>query len=114
LADRGYDTNSILEHVERQGISAVIPSKRNRKVQRAYDNLQSASPGGECFSPFEEMARDRNQIREQRGLSPCSHPYQAHFPMGINLMTTLPSTRPVRTISPLGLSTNTQSSSAMA
>jgi transposase len=37
LADRGYDTNSILEHVERQGISAVIPPKRNRKAQRAYD-----------------------------------------------------------------------------
>jgi transposase len=81
LADRGYDTNSILEHVERQGISAVIPSKRNRKVQRAYDNLQSASPGGECFSPFEEMARDCHQIREKRGLIPCRHPYQARFPM---------------------------------
>ena len=37
LADRGYDTNSILEHVEHHGISSVIPPKKNRKMQREYD-----------------------------------------------------------------------------
>ena len=37
LADRGYDSNAIIELAELQGISAVIPPKRNRKEQRDYD-----------------------------------------------------------------------------
>jgi len=37
LADRGYDTNSILEYTQEHGITAVIPPKRNRKVQRECD-----------------------------------------------------------------------------
>lgn len=37
LADRGYDTNAILEQAAKQGISPVIPPKKNRKVQRDYD-----------------------------------------------------------------------------
>ena len=37
LADKGYDTDAILEHALLQGIEPVIPPKRNRKVQREYD-----------------------------------------------------------------------------
>ena len=37
LADRGYDTNAILEQAQSQGMIAVIPPKKNRKVQREYD-----------------------------------------------------------------------------
>jgi len=37
LADRGYDTNEIIAIAQGSGIEAVIPSKRNRKVQRDYD-----------------------------------------------------------------------------
>ena len=37
LADRGYDTNEVLDLAERQAMQAVIPPKRNRKEQRAYD-----------------------------------------------------------------------------
>jgi len=37
LADKGYDTNAILEYTQERGITAVIPPKRNRKVQREYD-----------------------------------------------------------------------------
>jgi transposase len=37
LADRGYDTNAILEQVKNQGMNAVIPPKKNRTVQREYD-----------------------------------------------------------------------------
>ena len=37
LADRGYDTDAVLEKAKSQGIAAVIPPKRNRKVQRDYD-----------------------------------------------------------------------------
>jgi transposase len=37
LADRGYDTDAILEKAAEQSMDAVIPPKKNRKVQRAYD-----------------------------------------------------------------------------
>lgn len=37
FADRGYDTNKILEYAQQHHIKAVIPPKRNRKEQREYD-----------------------------------------------------------------------------
>lgn len=37
LADRGYDTNSIIEQAEAQGIQVVIPPKKNRTFPREYD-----------------------------------------------------------------------------
>jgi len=37
LADRGYDTDTIVAHAKDQGIKPVIPPKKNRKVQREYD-----------------------------------------------------------------------------
>ena len=37
LADRGYDTNAILEQAASQGMVVVIPPKKNRKNQREYD-----------------------------------------------------------------------------
>ena len=36
LADRGYDTNSILEQATRQVMTAVIPPRKRRRVQRNY------------------------------------------------------------------------------
>ena len=37
LADRGYDTDSIVNQVSLAGMTVVIPPKKNRKVQREYD-----------------------------------------------------------------------------
>ena len=37
LADRGYDSDKIIQQAESQGITPVIPPKKNRKVQRLYD-----------------------------------------------------------------------------
>ena len=37
LADRGYDTDALLEQAQAQGMDTVIPPKRNRTVQRPYD-----------------------------------------------------------------------------
>ncbi len=37
LDDRGYDTDEIVECAKNSGIQPVIPSKKNRKVQRKYD-----------------------------------------------------------------------------
>ena len=37
LADRGYDTDSIVKQVSDARMEVVIPPKKNRKVQRKYD-----------------------------------------------------------------------------
>jgi transposase len=37
IADKGYDSDEIVERAEASGIEAVIPPKKNRKKQREYD-----------------------------------------------------------------------------
>jgi transposase len=37
LADRGYDSNEIIENAMNQGMISVIPPRKNRKIQREYD-----------------------------------------------------------------------------
>ena len=37
LGDRAFDTNEILKYCAEHGIQAIIPSKKNRKEQREYD-----------------------------------------------------------------------------
>lgn len=37
LADKGYDADFILVDLQARGITAVIPAKRNRKVQPVID-----------------------------------------------------------------------------
>jgi len=39
LADRGYDTDEIINFCKENGIEAVIPPKKNRIVQREYDEF---------------------------------------------------------------------------
>ena len=54
LADRGYDSDKIIECAKNSGIQPVIPPKKNRKVQRKYDknfykkrHLVENAPGAE-------------------------------------------------------------------
>ena len=37
LADRGYDTNEIIETASGAGMEVIIPPKKSRKVLREYD-----------------------------------------------------------------------------
>ena len=37
IADKGYDTDTILDQAATQGMGVVIPPKKNRVDQRAYD-----------------------------------------------------------------------------
>ena len=37
LADKGYDSNDIIDYAELQGIKPVIPPRKNRKEQRYYN-----------------------------------------------------------------------------
>lgn len=47
LADKGYDADHLVERIAEIGIGVVIPPKRNRKIQRAYDT---------------ELYKERNRI----------------------------------------------------
>ncbi|GFQ82725.1 putative transposase for insertion sequence element IS6501 [Trichonephila clavata] len=38
VADKGYDSNAFIACLESKGCTVVIPPKRNRKVQRHYDD----------------------------------------------------------------------------
>ncbi|BFU90344.1 MAG: hypothetical protein NTAFB01_15310 [Nitrospira sp.] len=37
IADKGYDADAFVDLIETQGAQAVIPPRRNRLTQRAYD-----------------------------------------------------------------------------
>jgi transposase len=37
LADRGYDTNEVIDKAVASGYEVVIPPKKNRRKQRSYD-----------------------------------------------------------------------------
>ena len=37
LADKGYDSDAIVEQARRQGMEAVIPPRKNRRAPRDYD-----------------------------------------------------------------------------
>lgn len=37
IADKGYDTDAIVEQAQAAGMEVVIPPKSNRKIQRPYD-----------------------------------------------------------------------------
>lgn len=53
LADRGYDADSIVEFIEKNGGEAVIPPKKNRIVQRNYDvHLYKERHKVECLFGF--------------------------------------------------------------
>ena len=50
IADRAYDTNSILERVAAAGCTAAIPSKSNRRIQRPLDEVAYAGRNViDCF-----------------------------------------------------------------
>jgi transposase len=37
MADRGYDSDAIVQQAENQGMRPVIPPRKNRKIPREYD-----------------------------------------------------------------------------
>jgi transposase len=39
IADRGYDSDELREFIKKRGATAVIPPKKNRKVQYRYDKV---------------------------------------------------------------------------
>lgn len=70
IADKGYDAQSVLDHVATMGAEAVIPPKSNRKEQRDFDKeFYKERHLAECFfnkikqfrrvfSRFDQLARN--------------------------------------------------------
>lgn len=59
LADKGYDADFILADLEARGVAAVIPAKRNRKVQPVIDGHVYALRNivERCFSKLKHSRR---------------------------------------------------------
>lgn len=61
LADKGYDTDAIVQHIEAAGAAPVIPPKAHRKIKREYDRTlyKQRNRIERCFSklkPFRRIA----------------------------------------------------------
>ena len=59
LGNKGYDADVILDDLEGRGVTAVIPPKRNRKVQRIIDGHLYALRNlvERCFSKLKHSRR---------------------------------------------------------
>jgi putative transposase len=58
LADKGYDANHLVEKMEKRGTQVVIPPKRDRKIQRAYDT--------ELYKERNHIERFFNKLKQFR------------------------------------------------
>jgi len=59
LGDKGYDADAILEDLKARGVAAVIPPRRNRKVQPVIDGCIYALRNlvERCFSKLKHSRR---------------------------------------------------------
>jgi len=59
LADKGYDTDAIVEQIAAMGATVMIPPKSNRKVQREYDKqlYKQRNRIERCFSKLKQFHR---------------------------------------------------------
>ena len=61
LGDKAYDSNKIIEFIESKSAVAVIPPKRNRKIQREYDK--------ELYKNRNQVERFFNRIKQFRRIA---------------------------------------------
>jgi transposase len=61
IADKGYDSDAVVERIEVAGATVVIPSKSNRKVQRPHDK--------ELYKERNLVERFFNRLKHWRGLA---------------------------------------------
>lgn len=59
IADKGYDADAIVAQAEAMDATAVIPSKCNRKQQRAYDRelYKQRNRIERCFNKLKHFRR---------------------------------------------------------
>jgi transposase len=61
IADKGYDSDAILELIGSRGALAVIPPTRSRKLRRRYDRA--------LYKERNHVERFFNRIKQYRGLA---------------------------------------------
>jgi transposase len=68
LADKGYDSDAIVKHIETSGAKAVIPPKSNRKQQREYDKelYKKRNRIERCFSRLKQFRRFATRYDKNR------------------------------------------------
>jgi transposase len=76
LADKGYDSDAIVEHVAILGAVAVIPPKRNRKQQREYDKIiyKQRNRIERCFSRLKHFTASPPAMKAQKQLQRTRRP----------------------------------------
>ena len=69
VADKGYDTDAVLQHIEASGAKAVIPPMVRRTLQRQYDKqlYKQRNRIERCFSRLKQFRRlatryDKNRL----------------------------------------------------
>ena len=78
IADKGYDADALVEELEKRGITPVIPSKANRKVQRQTD-----------FALYRErnlVERFFNKLKQYRGIATRFDKLASTFLTGVLLV----------------------------
>jgi len=65
LGDKGYDADGILIDLETQNITAVIPAKRNRKIQPVID--------GHIYALRNRVERCFSKLKHSRRLARLIH-----------------------------------------
>ncbi|URK86169.1 IS5 family transposase (plasmid) [Rhizobium sp. RCAM05350] len=74
LADKGYDADHLCERITQAGTRLVIPPRRNRKVQRAYD--------AELYKERNRIERFFNKLKQFRRVATRYDKLLANF-MGV-------------------------------
>jgi transposase len=66
LADKGYDSQAILNRIEAMGAVIVVPSKSNRKQQRTHDKelYRKRNRIERCFSKAQALPPIRHTLRQ--------------------------------------------------
>jgi transposase len=68
LGDKGYDTDAIVQHIERSGAEPVIPPKANRKVSRPYNKTlyRQRNQIERCFSKLKHFRRFATRFEKNK------------------------------------------------
>ena len=79
LADKGYDADFILADLEARSVAAVIPAKRNRKVQPAIDGhihslRNSSSDASQSSNTADDWPHVTTRPPTASSVSSSSHP----------------------------------------
>ncbi len=77
LADKGYDSDAIIEQAIKQGMKPNIPSRKNRKKPREYDK--------ECYKLRHLVENAFLHLKRWRGIATRYAKNSASFEAAVNI-----------------------------